>query len=671
MSDSRGGLWEVALILAVVAVIAALTGVTTPLKILGLALGMVALYVIMSWGVLVLALVWTMRWSLARDLTGIWHLSLKDFALGSLRNGWSYVSGGASEPSSGDLSPAGLHAFGLSSAVFAATTGGGIAALFFGDFDQVGPFLLFAILALVTGTVLTFLSCPGVKEILLAAPAGELFQSAFQGSGQSSQNKYEFLTSVDSTLRVGHVPVPEDVENLSFAFFGSPGSGKSQSINRFILTIRHRGQCGLVADVGGEAMSQMARAGDIILNPLDARSVKWSPFAEMENVWDAETIAKSIIPDLEGSAKEWSTYAQVLLGAVMQRLWETGKATNGNLLHYLIFAKPTEVEALIAGLPIQALFDKGSAKMLSNVRSIVGTSVGAYAYLDPDAGANGFSIRKFVQAHSDKANAPFLWIPYREGQSAVLGGLIASWMDIASQTLLELETNRNRRFWFFADEFDSLGRINSIMQLLAKGRKKGVAAVFGIQTIAQVRQKYGREGAQILMTCLQTWIAFRSRDAETQKYLSELAGQHKYLRDEYSISERGGFFDSDQTKSTATRHVTEDRILPSEFGRLATCHGFMSIPGPYEIAYVVAPVVALETRVKAFVAAQRKAAVVVLPVKPIDQQELEKVAKEMERENSAQIISIRAAIPVGESRVPSLDSVLKELSEEDGHERAA
>lgn len=661
MSDSRGiSLVEVTIAFAITAIIAALTGVTTPFKILSVVLGVAALYVLLGWGVFVLALAWTMRWSVARELTGVWHQSLKNFVLGSVRNALAYLWGGAPEPLGGELSPAGLHTFGMSSAIFALTGIGSVVALFIGDFDLVGPFLLFALPSVVIGTLVTFLSQPGIKEILLSAPAGLLMAQALQAAGRPD----EFLNFVDGTMRVGHAEIPVDVENLSFAFFGSPGSGKSQSINRLILTIRHRGQCAIVADVGGEAMGQMAKAGDAVLNPLDARSVKWSPFAEMENKWDAETIAKSIIPDLEGSAKEWSTYAQVLLGAVMQRLWETGKATNGNLLHYLVFAKPNEIEALIAGLPVQALFDKGSAKMLSNVRSIVGSSVGPYAYLDPATGPDGFSIRKFVQEKSSQADAPFLWIPYRDSQTAVLASMIASWMDIASQTLLDLETDRNRRFWFVADEFSSLGRINSIMQLLAKGRKKGVGAIFGIQTIAQIRQSYGREGAQVLMTCLQTWVAFRSRDPETQKYLSELAGDHKYTREETSVSERGGFFDSDKSTTTAVRHVTEPRILASEFGRLATRHGFMSIPGPFDIEYVVAPIVALEQRAKNFVPVQRSEPEPVVNVKPINVIELDAVARQQEKENPEGIQKLRHLFPAGKERIPSREEV------EDEHELA-
>lgn len=631
--------------LAVVVIIVALLGGE---KYIGAAMAVLSFAILLPLAGFVLALMWTFSWSLSVELTGCWWRSVKNFTLRSPRNGWTYVMGGVPELE-GDVSDRAIHVFGFASAIFPLLAGLGIGGLFSGDFDIWGIGLLLAVPALVTGAVGLFLSIPGIREILVSAPMGLLFAQALQVAARST----DFLSYVDGTLRVGHMEIPFDVENLSMALFGSPGSGKTQAINRLLLTIRHRGQCAIVADVGGEAMGLMAKAGDEVLNPLDARSVKWSPFAEMENKWDAESIAKSIIPDLDGAAKEWSTYAQVLLGAVMQRLWELGEATNGKLLHYLVFAKPKDIETLVAGLPIQALFDSGSAKMLSNVRSIVGTSIGAYAYLDPDVGTDGFSIKRFVQEQSNRADAPFLWIPYRDSQTAVLAGMIASWMDLASQTLLDLETDRDRRFWFVADEFSSLGRINSIMQLLAKGRKKGVGAIFGIQTIAQVRLSYGREGTQVLMTCLQTWVAFRSRDPETQKYLSELAGDHKYTREETSVSQRGGFFDGDRSTTTATRHVTEPRILASEFGRLATRHGYMSIPGPFELEYVVAPIVALEQRVKNFVAVKRSDKEPAVNVKPLNVVELAEVARQQEKENPEGIQKLRTLFPAGPSRIPS------------------
>lgn len=329
------------------------------------------------------------------------------------------------------------------------------------------------------------------------------------------------LNGNKKALKIGTAVIPAEMETLGFGLVGRQATGKTTVANAMLKTVRERGQAAIVVDAGAAAMEEMAMAGDVVLNPLVDRSVKWSPFAEMDNDskwWDADAIARSIIPYQDGEASEWVHYAQALVSAVMRRLMETGLSTNGNLRQYLDFAKPADIESLVSGLPIQALFDKGHANILLNVRSIVGSSIRPYAYLDPATGADGFSIRKFVEEKASQADAPFLWIPYHDSQTAVLASMFASWMDIASQTLMDLETDRNRRLWLVADDLSSLGRINSIMQLLAKGRKKGASAIFGIQSMAQLREAYGREGAQVLMGLLQTWLVLPS-DYETQSLL--------------------------------------------------------------------------------------------------------------------------------------------------------
>jgi hypothetical protein len=172
-----------------------------------------------------------------------------------------------------------------------------------------------------------------------------------------------------SKLVIGGVGWPRKLEPLHLLVSGAPGTGKSQTILRLINAMGGRKDRGIVTDVGGEALCRLGETGDRLLNPLDRRSSEWSPFAEIDTAADTERLAKSMIPDYQRDQNpEWVGYSQGLVSAVLRRLWEQraqGRATNGALLHALTLAAPSELEALVSGLPVQALFHAGADRMMA------------------------------------------------------------------------------------------------------------------------------------------------------------------------------------------------------------------------------------------------------------------------------------------------------------------
>lgn len=109
-------------------------------------------------------------------------------------------------------------------------------------------------------------------------------------------------------LYVGDVEIPASAEATSFLAVASPGAGKTQSIMRMLDSMIYRGDVVVCVDPGGEMMRGFFRDGDTIFNPLDIRTVSWSPFAEMTNSWDALTLAASIVggTDGDGEKADWN-----------------------------------------------------------------------------------------------------------------------------------------------------------------------------------------------------------------------------------------------------------------------------------------------------------------------------------------------------------------------------
>jgi len=388
-------------------------------------------------------------------------------------------------------------------------------------------------------------------------------------------------------LRIAGVAWPWGLESLHLLVSGATGAGKSQTIHGTLGTLRVRGDAAIITDIGSEALRGFGQPSDVILNPLDARSAAWSPFADMESAADAERLAKSMIPDHEGAEREWFIYSQVLVAATLRRLWERGEATNGALLHALTLATPSELKDLVQGLPAQALFHEGAEKMLASVRGIVGSYLAPYSYLPTEAGAKSWSIRRHV-----REGKGWLWLSYREDQAAALRPLLAAWIGEAVNAALSLPPNRARRHWLLLDEVASLGRVQGLSDALTKGRKYGLCAMMGLQSISQLRDVYGKDGAQTLLSCLSSQLLLRANDPETAEYASLSLGEAEVLRESISTG---------QHRTVTEQHHIERLVLASQLQGLPNRVGYLRLAGEDVVRRVSVPLVQREARIEAFV----------------------------------------------------------------------
>lgn len=410
----------------------------------------------------------------------------------------------------------------------------------------------------------------------------------------------KLTTSEPGHAHLGQARIPARVEPLHFLLAGATGSGKTQAFLQLAGSARERGHAAIVADVGGEFTKrfyQPAR-GDVILNPADARGPDWSPLAEMRSEMDADRIAKSMIPDSEGSGSEWQHYSQTLLAAVLQRLYQTGGGTNREIVRLCTIASTSELSSLVAGLPAQALFDEGASRMLSSIRAIVSTYVKPLAWCNPEAGEDAFSVRR----HVEEERKGWIFMTAREDQLASLRPLIAAQVDVAISSLLTLEPSDTRRLWFLLDEFASFNRIQGIEPLLTKGRKFGGVGVLGLQSISQVREVYGDRNAQTLLSCLGTWLTLRAQDAETAEYMSKYIGDEEVRR----VTVSTGHSDSGTSTNYNEQIATQRAIMPAELSSLPDRVGILNIVGAYPAGAVEVPVSSITPSAPAFVQRERR-----------------------------------------------------------------
>ena len=292
----------------------------------------------------------------------------------------------------------------------------------------------------------------------------------------------------NSLFKIGEVPFPRRLETEHLLIAGSTGTGKSQLIFGMLDEVRKVGERVVCFDIGSELLGRYYRNGvDHLLNPHDARTVPWSPLAEMRYDADAERIALSLIPSAAGSSEEWNGYVRKLFAAVLLKLWESGVGTNAEIVRLLTRSPVSELKAYVAGLPAEGLFMDGSERMLSSIMGIISTYIAPFQYLDPDAGEGAFSVRNWVEKEPG-GDESWLFLSVSDSQLASLRPLIAAMLDTAISQALELPKNTDRvragkqvyALWVVLDEVASLRiPLDSLVSAAEKIRKVGGRLVCG------------------------------------------------------------------------------------------------------------------------------------------------------------------------------------------------
>ncbi len=93
--------------------------------------------------------------------------------------------------------------------------------------------------------------------------------------------------------------IPRAIESSHLLIMGDSGTGKSALIRQLLGQLEDRGDTAIVYDPALEYTPQFytPERGDVILNPLDARSPYWSPGDELRHDAEALTLATSLFPD--------------------------------------------------------------------------------------------------------------------------------------------------------------------------------------------------------------------------------------------------------------------------------------------------------------------------------------------------------------------------------------
>jgi len=384
---------------------------------------------------------------------------------------------------------------------------------------------------------------------------------------------------------IAGIPYPERTETQHSIVSGTTGSGKTVLISDLVAQIRARGErCVIYDKMGSYTRSFFDRDRDVLMNPLDARAPRWSPFLEARNPRDFDMMAAALIPQQRDTVDPfWVTAARQLFSNGAGVLRQKGVKDNKVLVDHLLKTDLTALAEAMEGTVAQSIVDPENPKTALSVRAMLTANLSAMEFL-PDEG-EPFSIREWISDEArDRNGGGFLFLTSRGDQHASLRGLISTWLEIAVNAMLSLAQDDGRRIWVILDELPTLHQVPSLQPGLAESRQFGGCFVLGVQVASALRDLYGRNGAETISGLCGTRVVLAAPDRDTAQWSADSLG-----RSEVEEVAEGYSYGANTIRdgvSLTPRRELRALALPSEIMRLPNLEGYLKFPGPFPVASI-------------------------------------------------------------------------------------
>jgi type IV conjugative transfer system coupling protein TraD len=357
-------------------------------------------------------------------------------------------------------------------------------------------------------------------------------------SASSMRRQIERLGASSLTI-APRLPLLKSAESSHIMILGATGAGKTNCINGFLKQVRAQRKRTVILDTNGTYVDRFydPSRGDLILNPLDSRSVLWDLWADATTPASFDAFAQALVPDPGSSANPvWHKNAREILAVTAQKLQGDPERSFQKLVDYAGWKPVSQVRSFYEGTAVEALMGASgrAEETVHSVRMQMTDSLKRLALL-PDPQGQGFSLKEFVQ---NPQNQGWLFISTTVADRAFLSPLLKFWVALALQATLERTPYNKDPLFFILDELFSLegGTVPNLKTFLNEARKYEGCAVLGMQDLAGLQELYGHEGLRTILTNCATKVVFAIRDPQSAQYLSQSLGEVEVIEASESLS---------------------------------------------------------------------------------------------------------------------------------------
>lgn len=393
------------------------------------------------------------------------------------------------------------------------------------------------------------------------------------GNGKISDFKVDGLALFKHEFEVQHVLID-----------GTTGAGKSVMLRKLLRWIRKRGDKAIIYDKGCTFTSKFFDPSqDILLNPFDERCANWDVWCDAKEAPDFENIANALIPQHGEGDPFWVDSARTIFSSAAYRMSQDNKpCSTARLLSLILTSELETLGNFLQGTESASLVSKDIKKTAISIKSVLATYIKSLRFLDgldekDDKGElkrKPFSITDWVL---DDKQRGFLFLSSNAQQHASLRPLISTWLAIASNAILGLEPDDDRRIWVIMDEMPSLHKLPELDSIIAEVRKFGGCYVIGLQSYAQLVKTYGKNTADVIFDLLNSRFYFRAPSAQMAQISSKDLGEQ-----EVDVSRENISYGANTLRdgvSIGHQTVTRPVVSSSEIQAMDDLQCYLRVPG--------------------------------------------------------------------------------------------
>lgn len=327
--------------------------------------------------------------------------------------------------------------------------------------------------------------------------------------------------------------MPPHVEAEGIGLLGRPGSGKSIILEGLARGALDRGDRCFLLDVKGNLPERLRAYRPHVLGLRGGGGAVWAVGRDVRTRLDARELAAAFVP--ESRDPVWSAGSRMILAAmILYLVARFGTEWGWRHLHRVL-AQPVptlqrivstqmpEVAALLEGHEGEP--SAAALSLIMNLVAHVAGLVGALAEAEARTDER-VSLADWVAGRNGQTPIVVqLDLRYRE-QSASLAGMIVR---LLGAELLGpgLEDGIDHRLWVFLDEVPRIGKgsAETVGELVALGRSRGVRTVVSFQAPSQLVQLLGEAGAAALQENLGLRVICRTAAGATATAIAAQIGR--------------------------------------------------------------------------------------------------------------------------------------------------
>jgi len=433
------------------------------------------------------------------------------------------------------------------------------------------------------------------------------------GKQLSKRNKYskanpsKTFETLENGLIVGKVPgkkqvliIPREtsIDNRNVYVVGSSGSGKGQS---YVIPnlLNNRDETIIVTDPKGELFhetAQIKREQGYQVYQVDFINFNQDRYNLLDYVvddQDAQSVSVTIAKNSTKDGKEdffMERAQKMLAGLIVYCKTEIPNASMKDVIDtFNNKVAPDEDEFrdwvehdLGSNHPAYQLL-KGLTTLGGNTRASVTSSFASQVSIftlnkiSKMTSTSDFNFRAFQEQKSVLyVKLPMDDNPFMALTSVFFDQLISQFYKMADANHAKLKIPTI----FLLDEFANIGKIEKYGRVLATCRGLGLSMNTIVQDNGQIEAMYGKELARSILSNHDTLLFLRSKDMETIKYFSQLAGETTAKVQTGSTSQSGGFMSgkSSASSSQSEQYVKRPLIPEGDLSNIPkdTCYLFVS-----------------------------------------------------------------------------------------------